>query len=144
MVEFAITLGVFLLLVLGTMDFGYLYSTKMTLQNAVRQAGRYAITGQCITGSNGTCSKNRHDSIIQNVVDYSLGLVSPSQITLTCTDKGGGCINAAGGPTDIITITVNYPYKFLTGPIGAFFTNGTYMITVSSSFQNEFFPPGQS
>ncbi|MGA3319057.1 MAG: TadE/TadG family type IV pilus assembly protein, partial [Candidatus Korobacteraceae bacterium] len=56
LVESAISLSLFLLLVLGTIDFGYLFSTKLTLQNAVRQGGRYAITGQCITGSDGSCS----------------------------------------------------------------------------------------
>lgn len=144
MVEFAITLGAFFLLVLGTMDFGNLYSTKMTLQNAVRQAGRYAITGQCITGVNGTCSMTRYNSIIQTVEDYSLGKVNSAQITLTCTDQGGGCPNQAGGPGDVVTIRVTYPYTFMTAPVGAFFTNGKYTITVSSAFTNEGFPPAQS
>src|ERR1035441_10774744 len=63
LVETAISLSIFLLLVLGTIDFGYLISTKVTLQNGVRQGGRYAITGQCITGSDGSCSESRYNSI---------------------------------------------------------------------------------
>ena len=73
MVEVAISLSVFLLLVLATIDFGYLYSTKVTLQNAVRQGGRYAVTGQCITGTDGTCSQSRYNSIVQTVETASLG-----------------------------------------------------------------------
>ncbi len=57
MVETALCLSVFFLLVMGTMDFGHMFSTKVTIQNAVRQAGRYAITGQCIQGTNGCSDK---------------------------------------------------------------------------------------
>jgi len=145
MVEVAISFSLFLILVLGTIDLGYLYSTKLTLQNAVRQGGRYAITGQCITGTDGiTCAMTRYNSILQTVENYSLGLLNSSQIAITCTDEGGGCPNLAGGPTDIITITVTYPYNFLTGPIEAFFPGKTYTIRVSSTFTNEPFPPGSS
>jgi len=144
LVEAAISLSLFLLLVLGTIDFGYLFSTKLTLQNAVRQGGRYAITGQCITGSDGSCSLTRYNSIIQTVEDTSLGVAKSSEIVLKCTDQGGGCPTQAGGPGDIVTITVTHPYHFMTGPIGAFFSSQSYTITVSSAFTNEAFPPSES
>ena len=144
MVEVAISLSLFLILVLGTIDFGYLYSTKLTLQNAVRQGGRYAITGQCITDGNGNCTMTRYNSILQTVESYSLGLLTSSNITITCTDEGGGCPSGAGGPGDIVTIKVTYPYNFLSGPIEAFFPGKTYTITVSSAFTNEPFPPSSS
>src|SRR5664279_3268517 len=117
LVEIAISLAIFFLLVMGTVDFGYLLGTKVTLQNAVRQGGRYAITGQCITGSGGTCSQTRYNSILQIVENTSLGVAKGSEIVLTCTDKGGGCPNGAGGPGDIVTITVTHPYHFMTGLI---------------------------
>ena len=144
LVETAISLSIFFLLVLGTMDFGYLFSTKFTLQNAVRQGGRYAITGQCITGSDGTCSESRYTSIIQTVETASLGRVTAGEIRITCTDNGGGCPNNAGGPGDIVTITVTHPYTFMTGPIGAFFPGKSYTLKVSAAFTNEMFPPSGS
>ncbi len=144
LVEVAISLSIFLLLVLATIDFGHLFSTKLTLQNAVRQGGRYAITGQCITGSDGTCSQSRYNSIIQTVENAALGMLNSSEIQLVCTDKGGGCPNLAGGPGDIITINVTYPYHFMTGPVGVFFPGKSYTIKVSSAFTNEVFPPSQS
>jgi Flp pilus assembly protein TadG len=143
LVEVAISLSVFLMLVLGTIDFGYMFSTKLTLQNAVRQAGRYAITGRCLTNPDGSCQQTRYNSIIQTVEDVSLGLAKPSEIVLTCTPNGGGCPNQAGGPGDIITITVIHPYNFMSGPIGALLHN-TITLTVSSAFQNEAFLPSQS
>ena len=52
LVEVAISLSIFLLLAMGTIDFAFMFNNKLTLQNAVRQAGRYAITGNCIQGAN--------------------------------------------------------------------------------------------
>ncbi|MFI5116650.1 MAG: TadE/TadG family type IV pilus assembly protein [Terriglobales bacterium] len=144
LVEFGISLPIFLLLILGVIDFGYLFSIKVTLQNAVRQGGRYAITGGCITGSDGTCSQTRYNSILQTVENAAIGRLNSSQISITCQDAGGGCPNGAGGPGDVVTITVTYPYHFMTGPIGAFFPGKSYTITVSSAFTNEIFPPSQS
>jgi TadE-like protein len=144
LVETAISLSIFLLLILGTIDFGYLFSTKLTLQNAVRQAGRYAITGQCITGSGGTCSLSRYNSIIQTVETFSLGRATAGEINLTCFDNGGGCPNGAGGPGDTVIITVTHPYTFMTGPIGVFFPGNSYTLKVSAAFTNEMFPPSES
>ena len=144
LVEMAISLSLLLLLVMATIDFGYLFSTKVTLQNAVRQGGRYAITGQCILAGDGSCSKTRYNSIMQTVEDTSLGRLDASQISITCQDYGGGCPNGAGGPGDVVTITVTYPYHFMTGPIGAFFPVQSYTLTVSSVFKNESFSPSQS
>ncbi len=144
LVETAISLSIFLLLVMGTIDFGYLFCTKLTLQNAVRQGGRYAITGQCITGSDGSCSKTRYNSIMQTIEDTSLGMVKSTEIRISCTDKGGGCPNLAGGPGDVVNITVTHPYQFLTGMIQVFFPGQSYTLTVSSAFTNEVFPPSES
>jgi len=146
LVEVAFSIGIFLLLVWGTIEFGNMYSTKVTLQNAVRQAGRYAITGQCI-GSAGSCSESRYDSIIAALEGASDGLINSGNlgdVSITCTNLGGGCPSGgAGGPNDLIVITVTYPYRFVTGPISRFFPSG-YTITVSSSVKNEMFPPSQS
>lgn len=147
MVEMAICLFLLLVMVMATIDFGYLFSSKVTLQNAVRQAGRYAITGQCITAGDGSCSKSRYNSIVTTLQNYSLGLLTSSNIgdvTIRCVDKGGGCPNAAGGPGDIVTISVAYPYPFLTPFISPFFPQHKCTINVSASFTNEPFPPSES
>ena len=145
LVEIAFSLGIFLLLVWGTIEFGSMYSTKMTLQNAVRQAGRYALTGQCVETA-GSCTESRYNSIIATLEGTSDGLITPSNagdISVTCINEGGQCLSNAGGPGDMVVITVTYPYKFLTGPISRFFPSG-YTISVSASFKNEMFPPSQS
>ena len=95
LVEFALALMILLVLVFGTMDFANLYYHKLTLQNAVRQAGRYAITGQCILGSKGVCSMSRYLSIQQVLQTASVGILNSGNIagdaTIVCTNQGGGC-----------------------------------------------------
>ncbi len=150
LVEFAIGVTVFLLLIFATIDFGYFYFVKVTLQNAVRQAGRYAITGNCSAGSNcfGTGSTNRYNSIVQVALNYSFGFITTSDITITCLPPPigltGGCPaygGGAGGPGDTVAITATYTWNPLTALVAKYFTNGKYTFSVSSTFKNESFPP---
>ena len=135
LVEFAMAAMVFLLLVFSVIDFSYFFFVKLTLQNAVRQGGRYAITGQALTG------KNRYASILQTVEDRSLGLATSSNTSI-CSAVGG--CSSGGGPGDTITVKVTYQYKFITPLVAAFFTKGAYTFSVSASFTNEPFPPSQT
>lgn len=156
MIEMALVGAVFLLLVFGMFDLAYYFYGRVTLQNAVRQAGRYAITGNCSTpgscfsnGGSGGGSGDRLNTIINTVVTYSFGLITSSQVTVTC-NVGGGCgsdygdggTNNAGGPGDTVMITATYTWKpwvianFLPGKFPTTFT-----YSVSSVFRNEQFPP---
>ncbi len=45
-VEFALTLPILLLLMFGIIEFGRIFQSWVTIQNAARTAARYAITGQ--------------------------------------------------------------------------------------------------
>ena len=133
--EFAVSALVMFLLVFAVCDFSYLFFTKLTLQNAVRQGGRYAITGQSMSG------KTRVNSILQTVQNTSLGLATTSNTTVCSVTCGCGC---GGVPQDTVTIVVTYQYRFLTPLMARYFTGGTYTYTVSSSFRNEAFPPSQT
>ena len=147
-VEIAISLSVFLMLAMGTVDFAIMFNHKLTLQNAVRQAGRYAITGQCQAGANGTCS--RLAGITTTLEAASAGLINAnnfnSVVTISCTpgDGGAGCPTNTGGPKDVVTIQVAFPHRFLMPLIAPFFRNQPLMINVAATFTNEPFPPGQS
>ena len=48
LVEFAIVLPLLLLVFFGIFEFGRFYFTKLTLQHAVREATRFAITGNVL------------------------------------------------------------------------------------------------
>jgi len=151
-VEFALAVTVFLTLLFASIDFGYLFFVKVTLQNAVRQAGRYAITGNCSAGSN--CfvngSGDRYNSIVQVALNYSFNRITAANVTITCLPppigQVGGCGygGGAGGPGDTVMITATYTWNPITALISKFFMNGTYTFSVSSTFKNESFPPPAS
>jgi Flp pilus assembly protein TadG len=134
--EFAITALLLFLLVFAIIDYSHLYFDKLTLQNAVRQGGRYAITGQSMPGN------SRYLSILATVRNASLGMAASSNTTV-CSQPSGNC-NFGGGPNETVTITVNYLYRINTPIMAQFFPGGTYLITVSSSFRNEPFPPSST
>lgn len=146
MLEFAMSAVVFFAIFFAVIDFGFVFFAKVALQNAVRQAGRYAITGNC--GSGGNCfgaTGNRLPIITQIVKNDSYFLnptVTVTCISGSCPGYGGG----AGGPQDVVQITATYTWypfvltKFLPGSI----PGGHVPITVSSIFKNEPFAPPSS
>ena len=141
LVEFAIIAPLFFLLLLGVFDFGRLFLVQMTLQNAVRQAGRFAITGNHLADpKNPGQNLSRVDSIIKIATEASAGMdISGIQVS---SIKGGA--GSAGGPGDTVTVSITDNLKLITPIIAQFFSNGTYRFTVGVTFKNEPFPPAQS
>ena len=152
-VEFALMATWFFILVFSVIDFGFLFYAKVTLQNAVRQAGRYAITGNCSGGTgclvNGGTG-NRYSTIITTVQNYAFA-VPPTSITIACISGscpsysgcGNNCTGNAGGPGDTVQVAASYTFtpviigKFLRLGLGT----SNYPFTVSATFKNEPFPP---
>jgi len=139
--EFALVVPLFLLLLFGLMDFARLFYVELTLQNAVRQAGRFAITGNHMPDPQHQGQNlSRVNSIIQVAQNAADGLdVSAIQVS----SLGGGN-GSAGGPGDTVTISLTTNLKLMTSFVAQYFTNGTYTFTVSVSFKNEPFPPGDT
>jgi TadE-like protein len=147
MLEFAIAATVFFLLFFAAIDFGFFFFAKVTMQNAVRQAGRYAITGNC--GSGGNCfgsTGNRLPIITQTVKDFSFFLnptVTVTCISGSCPGYSGGGGGNAGGPQDVVQITATYVWFpfVVTRFVPSMFPGGSYTLSVSSIFKNEPFAP---
>ena len=143
LVEFAFSASVFLLLLFGILDFGFLFFAKLTLQDAVRTAGRYAVTGNCDSGNcyDGGNSGNRLQTILDTIQQHSFGLNPTVGVHCVgaCSTSYGGGGNNAGGPGDTVQITATYVFH----PIitSSFYSGGAYTITVSSSYKNELFQP---
>jgi hypothetical protein len=134
----AVALLILLLLLLGAFDIGRLLLTKMALQHAVREGGRFAVTGRCLALSGEPLS--RVDSIVQIVIEEAEPLVAlPPGGVLVSSATGGP--NSAGGPGDVITIRVSHRVSLITPVIAQAFPNGVFAFEVSSVFKNEPFPP---
>ena len=141
LVEFALAASIFFLLIFAALEFAMLLSAQMTLQNAVRQAGRYAITGNHLPDPNHQGQNlSRIASIQQVAQDAAMGLnVSNIQISSVL---GGS--NNAGGPGDTVTISLSANLPLITPVISQYFNNGTFTTTVSVAFKNEPFPPANT
>ena len=141
LLEFALVLPIFVLLLFAVADFARLFYVEMTLQNAVREAGRYAITGNHEPDPNHQGQNlSRVQSIYQVAQQEAMGL-DVSNLQIVSVNGGNG---SAGGPGDTVTISLTTDLTIMTPIVAQFFKNGVYTFTVSVSFRNEPFPPGNT
>jgi len=140
LVEFALVLPMALLLMFALIDLGRWYWIRETLQNAVRQAGRYAVTGQ---SSNGY---TRVQSVAMVAQNAAAGL---ENLTITVSSSpdalAGWTLGTAGGPGDFVKIEIQAPLGFFTPGIARYFgPSGSNTIDDAVAFRNENFPPSEA
>ena len=142
LVEFTLAVPLFFLVIFGVMDFGRALYTQMTLQQALREAGRFAVTGRHLADPNNpNQTLSRVNSIKQIAQNASAGL---SVVNMTISSVSGGN-GSAGGPLDIVTVSLTTDLKLITPMIGKFFgTNGVYRFMVNTTFKNEPFDSSQT
>jgi Flp pilus assembly protein TadG len=136
LVEFALVAPLFFLLVFGITDFGRLFFTQETLQFALREAGRYAVTGQqMVDPNNANAHLSRVDSIKAIAKQKAIG-IDVSNITVSSPQ--GGLATPSGGPGDTVVVSLTTNLKLITPMIGRFFgPSQTYTFTVQTTFRNE-------
>ena len=139
-IEFALVLPLFLLLVFGVMDFARLLFTQMSVQFAMREAGRFAVTGNRLPDPQSTNVLSRVDSIKLKAQQASGGM-DVSQIQISHVVNGQPQ-PGPGGPGDTLTISLTVDLKLMTPLIAQFFgPEGVYTFTSSTTFKSEPFPP---
>jgi len=139
--ELAFIIPLFLVIVFTICDFGRLFYVETTMENAVRQAGRYAITGNHQPDPQHPGQNlSRVNSIMQVAQQYALGM-DVSNLQISSVNGGSG---SAGGPGDTVILSLTTNLQLATPLAGAFFKNGTYTFTVSVRFKNEPFSPGDT
>ncbi|HEY7941478.1 MAG TPA: PKD domain-containing protein [Candidatus Limnocylindrales bacterium] len=130
-VEFAIILPVFALLMLIAIDVGRLFLSYIDVSNAAREGAAYAAGNPTDTAGILTAATQETNS--QN---------QPGQhaftLTTACTDSSGttiACSTAAGGAGagNRVVVTVREPFTFFTPLINTFFGNNLAMSTTASS-----------
>jgi Flp pilus assembly protein TadG len=111
LVEFAIVLPVFLLILLGILDFGTLLYSRMTVINAARDGARvgitYADTPTVIPAQ-----------VTSQVTGSGGGLITSGMVSTTCvpsasspSPKCGGSSFTNAKPGDSVRVSVTYPYR---------------------------------
>lgn len=142
-VEFALVAPVFFLLLFSIVDFSAMMWANLTMQHAVREGARYAVTGQTALDPN-QGAPQRYRAVLEKIHDSSLGVfdMSGAQVITwvngTSQPNGAGMFGTAG---DIVVIQVNCNWPLLTPVVAAFFksTGGKYRFSVAATMRNEAF-----
>lgn len=143
-VEFALTSMIFLTLFFVLIDFSYLFFVNLTLQHAVREGARYAVTGQFDPLAAGT-NQDRCDAAVAQIKTQAMGFFDQAGavVTFKVVNADGSLTTVpaslCAGPNQIMVISVDCQLPLISPFIKAFFTDGKYTFTVSSTMKTEAF-----
>jgi len=141
MLEFALVAPLFFFLIFAVIDFGRMFFVQMNLQSAVQEAGRFASTGDHLPDPNNPGQTlSRIASIIATAQQAAYG----ANLTNIKISSANGGPNSAGGPGDIVTVSLTSSLPLMTPLVGRYFPNGAYTFTSSATFKNEPFPSGET
>lgn len=116
LVEFALTLPLMLLILVGVLDLGRLSFAAMTVTNAAREGARYGATQPGATAA-----------IIARAQNEAYGsIINPTQLIVSTPTFPQGC--ALGNP---IQVTVTYNFQLITTYV---FGGGTIPLRASAQF----------
>lgn len=141
-VEFAIVASVYLLVLIAIIEFGVMFWASLTMQYAVREGARYAITGQAEPAS------TRYLSVINKLQTSSMGLWGKVSPVITVRINNGAPVSYSsttytsgmfGIGTDVVVLQVDCKWPLLTPLIQPFFTGGQYRFSVAATMRNEAF-----
>jgi Flp pilus assembly protein TadG len=96
LVEFALILPIFLVIVLAAVDFGWALRSFITATNAAREGARLGVVGASAT------------EITTKTVESSSGVLSAGDVSVS---------GAGGAPGSTVTVSVAYDYHYIT-PLG--------------------------
>ena len=129
-VEVAAVFPVLMLIVLGIFDFSRMFYTRLTMQHAVREAVRFAVTGNTTVDPVSGSPRARVDAIKSRIAENAVAMsVDLEQVLIDPSD--------GGGPGEVVTISTDFSYEFMTPFITSLFPSGRYDFSVSSSMKNE-------
>ena len=139
----AIIAPVFLLIMLALVELSLMFFTTLTMQYAVREGARYAITGQSNLDPN-TGNQQRYAAVIESMRSNALGMYEKVSPVISVNGKGysnttysDGMFGEAG---DIIVLQLDCTWPVTTPLLSQLFKDGKYRFAVAATMRNEFFP----
>ena len=145
-VEFALTALILFAVLFALIDFAIMFFVNLTMQHAVREGARYAITGQ--GGKNG---EQRRKALVEQIRKCSYGLYEKNanphkdpevsvvvpKSSATFSNYTGTPVNDTGSPNEIIVVKLAYSWPLLTPILTPFFANGEYSFVVRATMRHE-------
>jgi len=127
----ALVMPLLLTVFLGVFEFGHFYYTRLTLQHAVREATRFAVTGNVLTDSIGD-PLDRATSIVNVILHNTRNLdVALDGVSITPAD--------GGGPEDIVRVSVDFRYELTMPLVKDMMPNSHVDISFATAMRNESF-----
>ena len=142
-VEFAIVAFLFFFLMLTMIDFALFGFVNLTMQHAVREGARYAITGRADLDPLGVGDRRR--AVIQKIRNNSMRLFDKvtSETEIVVTNSDGVAVAGFGSPGDTIVLRVNCTWPVINPFTRLTLPTGDYTFSVGATMRNEAFPvPG--
>ncbi len=143
LIEFAMIAPVLMILIMAMVDLARVMETHVTIQEAARDAARYAVTGRA--DCTGVATPTRETCIVQTVKDDTASLTNNQTIPTSYkswdypTYADPGTNNDAGTQCDAIQVQVTYTYHPVT-PLINFFVHSV-PLTATERMVNEPFGP---
>jgi Flp pilus assembly protein TadG len=147
-VECAWALIIFIMLVIGIVEFGRYFFIQHTLQYATREGMRLALVGRQLTDPSGK-TLSREASIIQTIKNDVAPAIDPATVSVsiykvdpsTFTDPTGWQgTQSAGSGGDYMRVRSQYTHTFISPLLGKFFTgSNTVIIQAEGTYRNELF-----
>jgi Flp pilus assembly protein TadG len=142
-VEMAILAPVFLLVIFGILEMSLMYFADLSMQYAVREGARYAVTGQSNLDPN-AANQQRYLAVIQKIQSSSMGMYSMVNPVITVNKTAYASASAYnanmfGGPGDIVVLQLDCTWTLATPLLAQFFTGGKYHFTVAATMRNEIY-----
>ncbi|OPY10832.1 MAG: TadE-like protein [Syntrophaceae bacterium PtaB.Bin038] len=145
-VEFAVTLLVFITLLVGIIEFGWLFFIQHTLQYATREGTRLALVGGTVNDPSGN-PMTRVDSIIRTIRDGASLAVNPDAVLIAIypvresfgDPENWENLQDAGESGAIMRVRSRVVHTFFTPLIGGFFPGGRITLQAEGTYRNEKF-----
>lgn len=137
-VEFAIVAPLLFFLIFAVIDLCVLFWVNITMQYAVREGTRYAITGRSDLGPQD--NPQRHLAVIEKIRESSMGLFD--RVSPQINGIGHGTperYNAGmfGTPGQISVVRLEGTWPLMTPLLQPFFEDGKYKFSVAATMRNE-------
>jgi Flp pilus assembly protein TadG len=140
MVEAAIMTPLLLLVTFSIVDFAAMFYVHLTLESAVSQATRYAVTGRTLEDPSAPGSPLDRAATIRLAMRRAAPTLTVADSAFEfshMTPGGASWVAGVGGPGDIERVTVRYTWTFFTPTVRYFFPDGRLNLRAESMMKNE-------
>jgi Flp pilus assembly protein TadG len=139
-VELTFGFLIFFSLFMAIVEFSHLLYSKVTLQHALRTAGRYMVTGKTGTDGGGLPiprDQMIHDVFCNNIIAAGVQCPSLGTSNFQFACLGGICTQPGGGSNQTVVVTVNLVKPSLMPFFSRFFPSGGVPFQLSTTWKNE-------